>query len=297
MGIRHAEKAGSWYAAGEKALAAEVDACVREAEQLYGVAKQIAGKSPIAIVVPHAGLPFSGPVAAVAYRLLRGAYKQVDRFLVFGACHRARLNMPAIWESGSWETPMGPIAVDEEFARAMVREGIAEVNENVHYGDNSIELQTPFIKRLFPEAKLVPLAFSPIPDAWIPGERAWQLASTMPGTTVAIASTDLTHYGAAFNLMPAGTGPAAVAWTRKNDQPFLEALLNLELPNIVIYANRDLSACGAGAAAAVAGWAKAGGTVRGRLLAHTNSYEIRPQGAADHLVGYASVVFESPHAS
>ena len=73
MGVRAADKAGQWYRADSRGLAAEVDWAVDEAARLYGACHPLPGTSPVAAVVPHAGLQFSGPIAATAFRLLREA--------------------------------------------------------------------------------------------------------------------------------------------------------------------------------------------------------------------------------
>ena len=292
MNIRKADKAGSWYQANPGALEQEIEECLARAEEQYGRIPVLPGKRPTALVAPHAGLFFSGAVAAAAFRLIQDAWGEVDTFVVFGACHRGNPQRPAIWADGSWRTPLGVIGVDSLLADLFVREGVGEANHGVHLGDNAIELQTPFIKYLFPKARIVPIAMSPYPDSWRYGETASRLSREHGGVVIAIASTDLTHYGESFGLMPAGVGDGALAWTRENDTRFLEALVKVERYAIVPLAMRDHSACGAGAAAAAAGWARERGCDEGRILAYTNSYEVLPQGEADHLVGYGSVAFD-----
>lgn len=289
--IRHPDKAGSWYPEDAAELAAAVDECVRKARAQYAPAMAAVTGVPVALMVPHAGLFFSGAVAAAAFDLLRERIGRVDTFVVFGACHRMRLRAPAIWPEGAWRTPLGDIEIDADLARAFLDAGLGVVDTEAHEEDNAIELQTPFIKRLFPEAKMLPVAMDSFPGAWRTGADAAAEGKSADKVIVALASTDLTHYGASFGVMPAGTGQPALDWTRANDLRFLDAVLKLDAENIVPVAKRDHSACGAGAAAALAGWAKAKGCRSGSLLAHTNSYEVLPQGTAEHLVGYAAVAY------
>lgn len=289
--VRNPDMAGSWYAGDAAALAAEVDECVRRARTEYGqVMKRVAG-NPAAIMVPHAGLFFSGAVAAAGFELVRERLGRVDTFVIFGACHRARLREPALWPDGAWRTPLGDIEVDADLAEALIAGGFGAANPGVHHGDNAIELQTPFIKRLFPAAKIVPVSMGFFPDSWKLGALAADIAAGRDGSVVAVASCDLTHYGASFGVTPAGTGQAALDWTRANDAPFIDAMTDMRLDDIVPTAERDGSACGAGAAAAAAGWAKARGCVSGELLAWTDSYEVMPRGEAEHLVGYAAIAY------
>lgn len=293
MTIRRADKAGSWYQASPKALEQEIDDCLARAEEVYGRIPLLPGKKPTAVVAPHAGLFFSGAVAATAFRLLKDAWGEVDTFVVFGACHRGNPRKPAIWTEGSWQTPLGAIEVDAPLAERFVDGGVGESNSAVHFGDNSIELLTPFIKYLFPKARIVPIAMSFLSDSWRYGEVASRLARERGGVVVAAASTDLTHYGESFGLMPAGTGNKAVAWTRENDLRFLQSVVDMQREEIVPLAEHDRSACGAGAVAAAVGWARERGCDAGRVLAYTNSYEVMPRGEADHLVGYGAVAFDA----
>lgn len=290
---RIADKAGSWYPAEAEALRAEVETCLQKGAAQYGRALEEGSGRPVAVVVPHAGLFYSGALAGLAFELVRKRGNRVETFVVFGACHRERLRKPAIWADGAWETPLGPVEVDAELARALIEQGVGEANPRPHEGDNAIELQLPFIKIMFPEAKIVPVAMGFFPDSWRYGELAAQVVKKRAADgVVAVASTDLTHYGASFGVTPAGAGPEALEWTRENDARFLNALTSLDLENIVPVAERDRSACGAGAAAAAAGWAKEFGCTEGRLLARTDSNEIMPQCRAEHFVGYGAVAFE-----
>ncbi len=289
--IRPAGKADSWYPGKPADLKKEIAACLEKGKRDFGENLDRLSGHPAAIVVPHAGLIFSGALAALGFDVLRKSYPRVDRFVVFGACHRMRLRRPAVWNRGAWETPLGQISVDEEVATAFCEEGVGDANPAAHLDDNAIELQTPFIKGWFPEAKMVPVAMGFFDNSWEIGGLAAQIAARFSGVTLAVASTDLTHYGKAFGVFPVGAGPAAVEWTHRNDQKFLDTLLAMRQDDIVTIAERDSSACGAGAAAAAAGWARERGAVNGTLLGYTTSYDIMPQGEAEHLVGYGAVAF------
>lgn len=289
---RAAEKAGSWYAGDHDGLILDVEECLAAARDRYGAAVTEAAGVPAGVMTPHAGLFFSGAVAAAAFELVRQRLGKVDVFVVFGACHRANLREPAVWATGRWDTPLGSVEVDEDFARALIASGLGREDYRAHEGDNAIELQMPFIKFLFPDAKIVPVAMGFFPDAGDMGRLAAEAAKARGGTVAAVASTDLTHYGSAFGVMPAGTGASALAWIRDNDQRFLDAAMSLDSRLIVEIAQREHSACGAGAVAALAGWAEAFGCKRGRLLAYANSHEVMPRGEADHVVGYGAVAYE-----
>jgi hypothetical protein len=291
MPDRPAAKAGSWYPAGAEALRAEVDRCLDAAEPGLG-GPAVGG------LVPHAGLSFSGPIAGRVFRFLQEGQTAVRTVLVFGAVHTKHLRQPAIWAEGVWETPLGDLPVDEELARALIDAGAGTDDPSPHYGDNAIELQTPFIRHIWPGARILPLATPPAPDAVEAGRAVWEVLRERgrDGDTLILGSTDLTHYGAAFGLMPAGAGPSAVEWTKANDEKLLARVRDMDAEGVLQRAGEDHSACGAGAIAAATACARAAGVDAARVLEHTTSYDIMPDGRGDHIVGYAAVVFPAPRA-
>lgn len=289
---RKMDKAGTWYSDDKKELQKEVAECLRKGIGEYGRALDVDEGRPSAVMVPHAGLFFSGALAALAFELVRRRWEQVDTFVLFGACHRERLRKPAIWAEGEWETPLGGVTVDDELSSACIDAGVGEKNYTAHEGDNSLELQLPFIKSMFPDSRIVPVAVGFFPDAWRYGELAAGVVKKLGRkNVVAVASTDLTHYGASFGVMPAGVGDTALSWAKENDERFLDAVTEMRFEDMVSIAEQDRSACGAGAVAAAAGWARAFGCTGGRVLARTDSHESMPRGLAEHFVGYGVVTF------
>src|SRR5579864_2458828 len=105
--LRRAAVAGSWYPGTAAALAAALDRYLERAESTESA--EIAGELT-AIVVPHAGLIYSGPVAAHAYRLLRS--RAVDTIVLVGPSHFVAFDGVALWASGGFETPFGVAEID-----------------------------------------------------------------------------------------------------------------------------------------------------------------------------------------
>jgi hypothetical protein len=106
---------------------------------------------------------------------------------------------------------------------------------------------------------------------------------------VAIASSDLTHYGPRYGLAPAGVGEAGLRWARANDARLLDLVASLRAAEVVPEAEARGNACGAGAIAAVIGLALEAGASEGRLLHYTTSYDSQPTGRPSDLVGYGAV--------
>lgn len=282
MTVRAADKAGSWYPAAPERLAADLDAYLAPGPV------EVPPGTVAAAIVPHAGLAYSGPTAGKSFAALQR--NAPETLLLFGAVHTMPLERPAIWMDGAWETPLGPVPVDTELAKALCEAGVGEPNPAPHQGDNALELQMPFVRHCFPEARIVPIAVPPEFGIEACGAQAWEVVQVADRQVAVVGSTDLTHYGVSFAFTPQGTGPKALAWAKENDQRFLDLMLAGNAEAMVKQAIAEHSACGAGAAAATVAYARAAGA-RGVLLEHTTSHDAMPNGEALHFVGYASLVF------
>ena len=183
--------AGSWYPDDATQLAAVVDRYVAAVED-----DAPAGR-PRALIAPHAGLMYSGPVAAFAYKVVRGlSYRAI---VLVGPSHFVPFRGVSIWTEGAWETPFGPVAVDAELS-AGIRAHSPEVVElaEAHGREHSLEMQLPFIAHLLPRTPIVPLvmghqtrqtAFA-LGDALV----AAVTASGRADDILIVASSDLSHY-------------------------------------------------------------------------------------------------------
>src|SRR5690349_15810123 len=112
--VRTPYVAGTWYPASARALAAAVDRHLAEADRS---AVDFDGEIQ-ALVAPHAGLLYSGPVAAFAYRLLRG--RRFDLAVLVGPSHFVGFDGVAICPSGGFDTPFGVMTIDEACSRALL---------------------------------------------------------------------------------------------------------------------------------------------------------------------------------
>lgn len=285
MPDRPAAKAGTWYPAHPETLREIVTALIAAVPASSVTPGIVAG------VVPHAGLMFSGGIAAHLFSALHHSRPVIDTIVFLGAVHTMRLSRPAVWADGNWETPLGAVAVDETLADAIVANCGADAFCEPHYQDNAIELQTPFVRILFPQASIVPVAMPPMTGASGFGKKLAQVLADR--NAAVIASTDLTHYGVNYGFMPAGTGEKALAWAKENDRRLLRLAGKMDAESIVPTAECDRSACGAGALAAAVAYARERGVTKGELLAHTTSFEIMPDDVYEMSVGYAAMAFNS----
>jgi AmmeMemoRadiSam system protein B len=283
--------AGQFYPGRHDSCVAEINECLE--------AKTVSKPLPEAIVagiVPHAGWVFSGSLAALVFSAIKQQGEDVNTFVIFGAAHGYFGKLPAVYEAGSWITPLGEIAIDEELAGAVLGSDAAVNDSTAHRNEHSIEVQLPFIQHLFAAAKILPILVPPTEQAVVLGTTVGEVISRDERKkVVCIGSTDLTHYGPRYGFMPMGIGPEALQWaSRVNDKKFIDLALKLAPKAILTSAAENHNACGAGAAAATVAVAKSLGRTEGLLLEHTNSNEVmlRKMGttSADS-VGYAAIVF------
>ena len=195
MNVRRAAVAGSWYPAQPERLAREVD-------EYVGVADVDADVSaPLAIVAPHAGLRYSGPVAAYAYKAASAARRRT--IVLVGPSHFILFRGVSIWPAGAWETPFGPVPVDQELASAIAAEGGGIVERpDAHGREHSLEMQLPFIAHLLSGVSIVPLvmgyqtpnaAFS-LGDAIADALTPRVATDGVDRDVLLVASSDLSHY-------------------------------------------------------------------------------------------------------
>lgn len=282
------QAAAAEFYAGDCALAAQ--------RFLEGFAAPAEPARIVAGVVPHAGWQFSGAVAAKVFGAIQRK-QSPETLVIFGAIHRwAGRN--AVYARGAWATPLGPVEVDEELAAQilettrgkMASGGLAD-DEHAHDGEHAIEVQMPFIKHLFPKAKVVPISVSPEESAVTIGQCVGGLLQRLRREVVVIGSTDLTHYGEPYQFMPMGRGEPARQWMRNNDARILELAVNLRAQDIVGEARGRQNACGAGALAATVAAAAELGATRGHLLEYRTSFDAAPERIFRMAVGYAALVF------
>ena len=278
--------AGMFYPADPNRVRAEVAGMLEAARETAPADGYFAG------LVPHAGWAYSGPTAAQTFAAL-AASGTPQTLVVLGAVHSWGVTRPSLYPRGAWDTPLGPLPVDEALAASIVREagGLVVESARAHGEEHSIEVQLPFVRYLWPEARVVPLMVPPTDDAVAVGQAIARAAQPHGRDVYLLGSSDLTHYGPRYGFAPAGTGQAALAYARENDDRLLDDVVHMRAGRIVERSMADRSACGGGAVAATVAAAAALGAYEGLILGHTTSYDVQPIGRADDFVGYAAVVF------
>jgi len=272
--VRPTAVAGTWYPRIPGALARDVDAYVEAADP--GPAGEIR-----AILAPHAGLMFSGPVGAYAYKA--AARGDFDVAVLVGPSHFSAFEGVALWPEGAFESPFGPAPIDAPGARAIARSPVVRALTEPHQREHSLEMQLPFLRRLLPELPIVPLLMGFQRRETIEA-LAQGLAEAFTGRrALLVASSDLSHY---FDAATAASLDARVEACVDRFEP--EAFLEL-FERYPEHERGRYVACGGGPAIAVMLAARALGARDGRTLKYSHSGEI----SGDHsgVVGYLAGAF------
>ena len=177
-----------FYPGDPRSLAAEV-------EDLLGGAGQPIPRLgyPKALVVPHAGYIYSGPVAARAYDELAAARGSVKRVVLLGPTHRVAVKGLAIPSSGAFATPLGTVRIDAPALAAVRDLPQVVLSDAAHAMEHSLEVQLPFLQNVLGDFALAPFAVGMASAAEVAQvlERLWGGAETL-----IVISTDLSHYHA-----------------------------------------------------------------------------------------------------
>jgi len=184
--VRPAAVAGMFYPGDARALAAEVD------DLLGGVGEAAPQLGfPKALIVPHAGYIYSGPVAAHAYAAIVPARGVVKRVVLLGPTHRVAVRGLALPTSDFFDTPLGRIPLDKEAFDQIKDLPQVVRSDPAHAMEHSLEVQLPFLQKALGEFRLVPLAVGMAGVRDVAGvlERLWGGAETL-----IVISTDLSHY-------------------------------------------------------------------------------------------------------
>lgn len=233
-------------------------------------------KRSLAIVSPHAGYVYSGPVAAHGYLAL-SKEPPPDVAVILGPNHTGNGAGISIWGEGGWLTPLGRLEVDERVSRAIASSGSAELDEDAHEGEHSIEVQLPFLQyAIGSNMKIVPVCMM-LQDFESSRELGLSIAEALKGmSAVIIASTDFSHYV-----------PYRDAY--RKDAMVGSAITGLDARAIEETVRREgVSMCGPGPVMAAMTAAIAMGAKSCEKLCYATSGDT--SGDKEHVVGYGSFI-------
>ncbi len=281
--VRQPGVAGSFYPADPKELSKMVD-------DFLAQATVPALKGPlVALVSPHAGYPFSGPVAAYSYALLRG--RKFARVVVIAPSHYEAFPFNSVYDGDAYATPLGQVPVDKAFAAKLVAmsplikfssQGHGEVQGR---WEHALEDELPFLQRVLGQFKLVPVVMGE-QDYGTSRALGVSLAKLIekegPGpdgdfNTLILASSDMSHYH-----------PYDEAETI--DHKTLKAIEEWDYFNMSgNFEQRVWEACGGGGIVAAMIAAERLGANRAIILKYANSGDVTPD--KSRVVGYGAEAF------
>lgn len=185
--VRHPAVAGLFYPAEPERLRAVLGEYLRAAAS----SSEGGGPVPKAIIAPHAGYIYSGPVAGTAYARLRPLRGRVTRVVLLGPAHRVWFRGLALPQADRFLTPLGEIALDQEGVARITELPQVRVLEAAHAQEHSLEVQLPFLQEVLGDFRLVPLAVGEATAQEVGEviERLWDGPQTL-----VVVSSDLSHY-------------------------------------------------------------------------------------------------------
>ena len=270
MPLRPARVAGRFYPDAPSRLEHDIRQYL-EAAEVSAAPERTAG-----IIVPHAGYPYSGPVAAHAFKRLAG--KRPDRAILLGRSHHFAFQGASVFTSGAFETPLGFARIDEEFANDLARD-VETWTLDAHEPEHALEVELPFLQVVLGECPIVPILFGDEPGPW---HEAFgrTLAGRLEPQDLVIVSTDLSHYL---------QNDEAHSIDRKS----LDCLLRGDVTAYSAAAvGGEVSMCGATAVVVGMACAQARGASEWQLLDYRTSGDVCGEKA--RVVGYAALSMEYP---
>jgi AmmeMemoRadiSam system protein B len=185
--LRKAAVAGSWYPGEPEELADEVESHLRAAARA-----SVPGRL-VALISPHAGLRYSGPVAAHGYGLLRG--RASLRVVLVGPSHHMAFPGSSVFARGEFETPFGRIPIDEDLAGRLIAADPGIVDDPAaHRSEHSLEMQLPFLQHLVGELRIVPVLMGTQAREDVDSLAAALVSALGTDDVLMVASSDLSHY-------------------------------------------------------------------------------------------------------
>jgi AmmeMemoRadiSam system protein B len=186
--VRQPAVAGMFYPGNPAELLSQIQQYLDAAETDQTTSNT---EIPKAIVAPHAGYIYSGPVAAMAYAQLAPARSRIKRVILLGPSHRVAFYGCAVSSAQYFHTPLGDIPLDRKLIDDLLEKQLVKTMDEAHALEHSLEVQLPFLQVVLEDFTLVPVV---VGDA-TPKEVGALLDATWGGPeTLIVISSDLSHY-------------------------------------------------------------------------------------------------------
>jgi len=253
--MKYPNVAGSFYPQDENELSKMIDLFLTQVRPI--------SLNPKGIIAPHAGFVYSGPIAAVAYSLLKNMKQKPQKIAVFSPSHYYRFSKIATSNQDFFNTPLGNIKLDQSLLSKVIQQNFASLNEEVFEQEHALEVHLPFLQKVVGSFELLPFIVGPTD----PDELKELISFLVKEDVFIVISTDLSHFHSydEANLI---------------DQKTCELIINKDEEKIL-----GDHACGVYPLKGVLKWAKEN-RLEIKLLDRRNSGDTSKN--VDRVVGYAS---------
>ena len=182
--IRRAAVAGQFYQNNSDTLRSTVEGYLSDVSPDTAAA-------PKALVAPHAGFVYSGPIAASAYATLADVRSKIARVVLLGPCHRVAVKGLALSSANAFETPLGEVEIDREAYAKITSLPQVQVFDATHEREHSLEVHLPFLQVLLNDFKVVPIVVGEASP-----EQVGEVIDALWGgeETLIVVSSDLSHF-------------------------------------------------------------------------------------------------------
>lgn len=271
--VKKADLAGRWYSASKDVLASELQSYLRNARP-----PEINGEI-IALISPHAGFPYSGPIAAYGFDAVRDKKADIKTVVIIGFSHRRHYEGIAVFDGDGFQTPLGVVGIERDITEALIAAEKNIYSYPVAFsGENSIETQIPFLQMVLKDFKIVLIAMGEQDSATcrVLGDALYAVLKDKRDILL-VASTDMSHY------LPYNKA-------RRVDKSTISAIKKFD-PDL-LYRESQIAGhrlmCGYGAVSATMIAARKLGADKIEVLKYANSGDTA--GSKDNVVGYLSAV-------
>lgn len=263
---RKAVVAGQFYSGRAPQLNKELDALIDDKP------KKI---SALGAMVPHAGYMYSGPVAGKVY----GCLRIKPTVIILGTNHTGYGEQFSLMSTDSWSTPLGDVAVDKELSAEIIKTSrLIKEDKAAHTLEHSIEVQVPFLQKLKPDVRIVPIVIShaDIDTLVAIGIDIAKAIKVSKKDCMVISSSDMTHYEDHKSA-------------KLKDSHAIDAILRLDERELMkTVARENITMCGAAPTASMLACCKELGAKKAELVIYQTSGDI--SGDFSSVVGYAGIV-------
>ena len=272
MLMRHPRAAGQFYPADPKELKAQIEALFMHRLGPGRIPKAKDGANLLAVMAPHAGYMFSGPIAAHSYAALAESFPKGGTIIVIGPNHTG-FGAPIALTTQDWEMPFGDVKIDIELANLLIKGGVSD-DISAHRYEHSVEVQLPFIQYLSKDFLFLPIVMmdQSMRSATALGKLLRHSIESRKRRAVIVASTDFSHYV-----------PREKAY--RNDAYALSAIENMDIKGLYSAIRRyDISMCGYGPVSAAMEAVREKAS-KVKILKYATSGDVMPM---KEVVGYGS---------